>query len=36
MPGSIACHKDFEHIITAYDAAVSYVDHQVGKERDPI
>jgi len=30
MPDSISCRKDFEHLITGYDAAIAYVDHHVG------
>ena len=30
MPGSISSRKDFEHMITGYDSAIAYVDHQVG------
>lgn len=29
MPGSVSCRKDFEHMITGYDAAIAYVDHHV-------
>jgi len=30
MPGSVSSRKDFEHMITGYDAAIAYVDHHVG------
>ncbi|MDO8684491.1 MAG: sulfatase [Armatimonadota bacterium] len=30
MPGAIDNRKDFEHMITGYDAAIAYVDHHVG------
>ncbi|MGQ9455335.1 MAG: sulfatase family protein [Armatimonadota bacterium] len=30
MPDVIRSRKDFEHIITGYDAAIAYVDHHVG------
>ena len=30
MPDSISSRKDFEHVITGYDAAIAYVDHHVG------
>ena len=29
MPDSIASRKDFEHMITGYDAAIAYVDHHM-------
>ena len=29
MPGSIASRKDFEHLVTGYDAAIAYTDHHV-------
>jgi len=29
MPDAIASRKDFEHMITGYDAAIAYVDHHV-------
>ena len=30
MPGSISNRKDFEHMVTGYDAAIAYVDHHLG------
>ena len=30
MPGSISSRKDFEHMITGYDASIAYVDHHLG------
>jgi choline-sulfatase len=30
MPGSIGSRKDFEHMVTGYDAAIAYVDHHLG------
>jgi len=29
MPGSVSNRKDFEHMVTGYDASISYVDHYV-------
>ena len=29
MPGSISCRKDFEHMITGYDASIAYVDDRI-------
>jgi len=29
MPGSIASRADFDHLVTGYDAAISYTDHHV-------
>ena len=33
MPDSISSRKDFEHMITGYDAAIAYVDHHLGSRR---
>jgi len=30
MPGSVSSRRDFEHVVTGYDAAIAYVDHHVG------
>jgi len=30
MPGAINNRKDFEHMVTGYDASIAYVDHHVG------
>lgn len=30
MPGAIRSRRDFEHMITGYDATIAYADHQVG------
>ena len=30
MPDAIRSRKDFEHVVTGYDAAIAYVDHHVG------
>lgn len=30
MPGAVRNRRDFEHMITGYDAAIAYTDHQVG------
>ena len=30
MPGAIENRKDFEHMVTGYDAAIAYVDHHLG------
>lgn len=30
MPGCINDRKDFEHMITGYDASIAYVDHHLG------
>ena len=30
MPGSVASRRDFEHMVTGYDASIAYVDHHVG------
>lgn len=29
MPGAIRSRSDFEHLVTGYDAAIAYVDHQI-------
>lgn len=29
MPGSVSSRKDFEHMVTGYDASIAYVDHHV-------
>jgi arylsulfatase A-like enzyme len=29
MPGSVSSRKDFEHLITGYDAAIAYADHHL-------
>jgi len=30
MPGSVSSRRDFEHMVTGYDAAIAYVDHHLG------
>lgn len=30
MPGSVSSRKDFEHMVTGYDASIAYVDHHLG------
>lgn len=30
MPGSISSRKDFDHLITGYDASIAYADHHIG------
>jgi arylsulfatase A-like enzyme len=29
MPGAVRSRRDFEHMVTGYDAAIAYVDHHV-------
>jgi choline-sulfatase len=29
MPGTVTSRRDFEHMVTGYDAAIAYVDHHV-------
>ncbi len=36
MPGSVSNRKDFEHIITGYDAAIAYTDDHVGRVLDEL
>lgn len=31
MPGKVTCRSEFEHMITGYDASISYTDHYVGQ-----
>ncbi len=36
MPGSVASRKDFEHMVTGYDASIAYVDHYLGQILDEL
>ena len=31
MPDGVTCRKDFEHMLTGYDASIAYVDHHIGQ-----
>ncbi len=36
MPGAIRNRREFEHMITGYDASIAYVDHHVGIVMDEL
>ena len=36
MPDSVGSRKDFEHIVTGYDASIAYVDHHVKQILDEL
>jgi choline-sulfatase len=36
MPGSIESRRDFEHMITGYDASIAYVDHHISQVLDEL
>lgn len=36
MPDSVSSRRDFEHMVTGYDAAIAYVDHHVGMVLDEL
>jgi len=31
MPSSVSSRRDFEHLITGYDSAIAYTDHQISR-----
>jgi len=36
MPGSVESRKDFEHMVTGYDAAIAYTDHHLSVVLDEL